>query len=182
MQLRLLFGQKKGPLVFQGPILLERVVCEEGSGLRRLGLSGGLCSSGRGGGLGCGLGAPHFGPLERAVGVEHVQAVHVGELIEFFAAGLKGGQQGFIACQAAGRRFHAVAGDLVDFFVLARHQLQVGVARQAGGFEGDRDALAFPQLGLKVSYAEFARQVDALSDGAVSIEPVWNAAGDTGEE
>ena len=29
---------------------------------------------------------------------------------------------------------------------------------------------------------EFARQVEELSDGAVRIEPVWNAAGDTGED
>ena len=29
---------------------------------------------------------------------------------------------------------------------------------------------------------EFARQVDELSDGAARIEPVWNAAGDTGED
>ncbi len=38
---------------------------------------------------------------------------------------------------------------------------------------GDRDALAFPQLGLKVSYAEFARQVDAAARGllALGIEP-----------
>ena len=29
---------------------------------------------------------------------------------------------------------------------------------------------------------EFARQVDELSEGGVRIEPVWNAAGDTGED
>ena len=29
---------------------------------------------------------------------------------------------------------------------------------------------------------EFARQVEELSDGGVRIEPVWNAAGDTGED
>ena len=38
---------------------------------------------------------------------------------------------------------------------------------------GDRDALAFPKLGLNTSYAEFAAQVDAAARGllAMGIRP-----------
>jgi fatty-acyl-CoA synthase len=34
---------------------------------------------------------------------------------------------------------------------------------------GERDALAFPKLGLTVSYAEFARQVDAAARGLLAL-------------